>query len=910
MIGNIGLLLSSLAYFGLLFSIAYYADVRRKQGRSLINNATIYSLSLAVYCTGWTYFGSVGLAANEGFSFLPIYLGPTLSALLWALVLRKIIRICKLYSLSSLADFISSRYGKSPWLGGFVASIAVIGVVPYIALQLKAISSSFQLVVDFPEELITFSQSFLPFTEISTFYIMIALIVFAIAFGVRSLDATERHEGLVAAIAFESLVKLVAFLAVGLFVVFVMYNGFGDLFEKARAVPELQELWNFKSNDNAYTEWFFLSILAMLAILFLPRQFQMAVVENVNEAHLNRAIWLFPLYLFLINIFVFPIALAGRLQFPSSFDADTFVLALPFTFGHETLVWMVFIGGLSAATGMIIVETVALGIMISNSLVMPILIRLPLVQIREGVGLNRMLLTVRRGSVVLVLFVSYLYYQAVGSSVPLVSTGLISFLAVAQFAPSMLGGLYWKNGTRLGALTGLSVGFLIWAYTLPFTHLIQAGWFPAAILSEGIWGTSLLKPTQLFGLDAMSPIAQATFWSLFLNTACFLGVSLLTRQSAEERNQANLFVDVWRYSLGEGYSKFWRGTASTHELRLLLKHFLGEERTYDALQKYARQHNLNLKEEWKADGALVQYTEKLLSGAIGSVAAQIMVSSVVEEEPLKIEEVMDILDETQQAISYSQQLEEKSKQLLETSEELRRVNLRLTELDTLKDDFISRITHELRTPLTSIRAFSEILHDTPELDLEQRTKFLNIVIKESERLTRLINRILDFEKLESQKMVWNMEEITIQAVIAEAVDAMSQLTKDKNILLQCDLTESLLKIYGDYDRLIQVMINLLSNAVKFCPEQGGQIWVTLQQLEQNIEVRIKDNGVGILPEDQKHIFEKFWQVHNSHQGKSSGSGLGLSISKDIIEHHQGHIGVAPGSETGAIFYFTLPLNSQ
>lgn len=285
-----------------------------------------------------------------------------------------------------------------------------------------------------------------------------------------------------------------------------------------------------------------------------------------------------------------------------------------------------------------------------------------------------------------------------------------------------------------------------------------------------------------------------------------------------------------------------------------------------------------------------------------------MVASVVEEEPLKLEEVMDILDETQQAISYSQQLEEQSKKLLETSEDLRRANLRLTELDTLKDDFISRITHELRTPLTSIRAFSEILHDTPELEIQQREKFLAIVIKESERLTRLINHILDFEKIESQTMVWNMQEISIQAVIEAALDSMSQLTKEKNIRLQCSISQSPLRVYGDYDRLIQVMVNLLSNAVKFCPDEAAQIWVSLEKFETHLEVRVKDNGVGVLPGDEEHLFEKFWQAQPLHQSKPSGSGLGLSISKDIIEHHQGKIGIAPGSEQGALFFFTLPLH--
>ncbi|MBF0287261.1 MAG: histidine kinase [SAR324 cluster bacterium] len=909
MIANFGLFLLALAYFGLLFGIAYYANKQRKAGRSLINNATIYSLSFAVYCTGLTFYGNVGSAATQGFMYLPIYLGPTLMAFLWTGILRKIIRICKLYSITSIADFISSRYGNSSLLGGVVAIVAVVGILPYISLQLKAISSSFQLIVDFPEEFITFSLTFLPFTKVTTFYITTLLIIFVIAFGVRSLDATERHEGLVAAIAFESIIKLVAFISLGLFVVYGIYNGFGDLLKEAKQIPELESLWTLRSKNNSYEEWFFLSLLGMLAILLLPCQFQMAVVENVNESFLDRASWLFPLYLFLINLFVFPIALAGRLHFPNTMDADTFVLGLPIIFKQDFLVWLIFIGGLSAATSMIIVETLALSTMICNSLVVPIIISLPLVKIKEGPALNRILLFIRQGSVVLILFTSYLYFQIASSEASLVSTGLVSFLAIAQFAPSVIGGLYWRSGTRLGALFGLLAGFSIWGYTLLLSQLTQAGLFPQSILQEGLFGIEFLKPSQLFGIETMGPIAQATFWSLFFNTSLYIGISLLSPQRAEDRSQASLFIDVMRYSIDHSHSKLWKGTASTHDLRQLLERFLGKRRTEDSLQIYATRNQFELQENLQADADLVQYTENLLSGTIGSVSARIMVESVVGAEPLKMEEVMNMLDATQQVISYSQQLEEKSQQLLHANEELQKANLRLTELDTLKDDFISMITHELRTPLTSVRAFSEIIYHTPDLERAQREEFLAIVIKETERLTRLINHVLDFEKLDSKKMKWNMEPVEIQSIIENAITTTSQLAKDKNIEMLCNLPDSHPKIFGDHDRLTQVMINLLSNAVKFCPEEGGKIWITLNHLGSKAQVLVRDNGVGIQQEDQEHIFEKFRQVQNPQNKTYSGSGLGLSISKNIIEYHNGRIGVASGSEKGAIFYFTLPLLS-
>ncbi len=908
MMANAWLLLTALTYLALLFGIAYRTDRFREEGRSWINNANVYSLSLAVYCTAWTFYGSVGLAASQGFMFLPIYLGPTLLALLWSGVLRKIIRIAKRYALTSLADFLSVRYGNHTFLGGLVTFIAFVGILPYISLQIKAIGFGFELLAEPPDQLATGSTS-----DSTTFFVTLVLVAFTILFGVRHLDATERHEGMVAAIAFESLIKLLAFLACGLFIVYGVYGGFSNLFQKAAAVPDLARLWTL-GQEGGYEEWFFLNLLAMLAILLLPRQFQVAVVENVNERHVDRASWLFPLYLLLINIFVLPIALAGRLEFPEGqIDADTFMLTLPLHLGNGWVAWLVFLGGLSAATSMIVVESVALSNMICNSLVMPILIRMPFVNLKEGKGLNRVLLFIRRASVALVLFASYAYFQTVSSAYSLVSIGLISFLAVAQFAPALLGGLYWRNGNRTGALLGISIGFAVWAYTLPFGQMIQAGWFEASWLTEGPGGLSWLRPVTLFGFEGAKPIVQATFWSLLLNTLAYVGGSLLTTPSRLERQQARLFVGAMSFSEHSNSLRTWQGTATPVQLQRLLERFLGREHTRHALARYAASQKVSLAELFAADVAdaeLIQHTEKLLSGSIGSVSARIMVASVVEEEPLGMEAVMDLLDATQQAIAYGQQLEEKSKELQKVSDDLQSANLRLQELDRLKDDFISTITHELRTPLTSIRAFSEILHDTPGLPEEKQREFLGIIIKESERLTRLIGQILDFEKLESGKMDWHLQPLDLQALCEDALASLGQLLRDQHIAVETHFPDTPLQVEGDYDRLLQVLINLLSNAVKFCPKQAGRIEVSVKRLEEHAEIRVKDNGIGIPEKERSAVFEKFRQVQNTSEGKPAGTGLGLSISKNIVEHHGGTIGVAPGSEFGAIFYFTLPLLSE
>ena len=892
------LLLAAAAYMVLLFGIASFGDRRAAAGRSLINSSVVYALSLAVYCTSWTFYGSVGRAAARGLDFLPIYLGPTLVFCLGWVLLSRILRVSKAHRITSIADLLASRFGKSGAVAGLVTIIAVIGSVPYIALQLKAVSTSLKVLLEYQG---SFGEgiegaSVLGKTEL---WVAAVLALFAILFGTRKIDASERHEGIVAAIAFESIIKLVSFVAVGLFAGFVLFNGFGDIFARAAARPELARLFNF-GGPAASIEWVALTFLAMAAIVCLPRQFQVMVVENVDERHLDRALWLFPAYLIAINLFVVPIALAGLLSAPADTDPDTLVLTLPLAAGHNWLALLAFLGGLSAAASMVIVETVALSTMICNDLVVPMLLRVG----QLGADTRPVLLGIRRGAIGLVVLLGFAYVRVVHESYGLVSIGLVSFAAVAQFFPAIVFGLFWRRASRFGVLAGISTGFLVWAYTLLLPSFASAGWLPRELFEQGPLGISLLRPSTLFGLEGLDPVTHGLFWSMLLNITSIVGVSLFVDQSALERSQAALFVDYWRGTGGE-QGRLWRGTAQVADLVQLVGRFLGEAPTRAAFAEEARQRNRD-PAALAADAETVRLAERLLAGAIGSASARVMVASVVHEEPIGTEEVMRILDETSQAIEYSRRLEQQSHALEATTAELRRANERLREVDRLKDDFVSTVSHELRTPLTSIRSFSEILLDNPTLEQQQRQEFLRIIVTESERLTRLINDMLDLAKIEAGKLEWHMERVSTSEVAREAATALGQLFRDKSVKLEAHLLDGVSTIIADRDRLFQVVVNLLSNAVKFSPRGVGLVTLTVENDADGIRLSVADNGPGIAPNDREAIFERFRQVGDTLTAKPEGSGLGLAISRMIIEHFGGRasVGDAPGG--GAIFQIWLP----
>lgn len=920
----------AVGYLALLFAVAWFGDRRAEQGRSLVANPWVYALSMAVYCTAWTFYGSVGRASTAGVGFLPIYLGPTLSAALSLLVLRKIVRISKLERITSIADFIASRYGKSRALGALVTVIAVVGIVPYIALQLKAVATSYLLLLHGSEGAIGHGRTFAQ----TSLGVAAVLALFAILFGTRHLDLTERHEGLVLAIAFESVVKLIAFLAVGLYVSYGLFDGLGDLFRQAAARPDLAELMVFQGS---WGTWSWMILLAILAILFLPRQFQVSVVENVDEAHITRSAWLFPLYLLAINVFVLPIAFAGRLRFGDApVDADTFVLSLPLAEGQSLLALLVFVGGLSAATGMVIVECVALSTMVSNDLVLPLVLRKTLLRNtllrqdldRRDPDVGKLLLRVRRVAILAILALGQLYLVSTSAEASLVSVGLISFAAVAQLAPAILGGLYWRGGTRRGALAALVSGVVVWGYTLPLPTLVTSGWISESFVENGPFGIGWLRPYALGGLESFEPIPHSMFWSLLINTGCFLAVSSLGGQSALELGQARRFVDVFRRTPETATLHpelpLWAADTPVATIRSLLERFLGAERTTKALSAYFEARGLDPQRTLYADAELVAFAERLLAGTTGAASAHIALASVAQQQGLTVAEVVHLLDETSRVIATSRQLEEKTDELEAATAELRQANEQLQELDRLKDDFLATMAHELRTPLTSIRSFTEILFDNPELEPEERARFLAIVLKENERLTRLINQVLDLAKIEAGESTQARALVDPAALVRDALASVARLAEEKGVELESNLASDgadeaqgggngIPELWIDHDRMMQVLLNLLSNALKFSRDWIG---VEMDRDEHHLRLAVSDDGPGILVEDRFEVFEKFRQA-SGNGGTSrgltaagpatAGTGLGLPICRGIVQTHGGEIWVEDSERGGARLVFALPL---
>ena len=896
---------AAFAYLLLLFAIAEFADRRAIAGRSLIGNAWVYALSMGVYCTAWTYFGSIGRAATLGLWFLPIYLGPTLAMVLAWMVVRKMIRISRSYRITSIADFIASRYGKSRLLAGLVTLIAVVGILPYVALQLKAIAIGFEVLTT---PLGAPHAAASAWWSDSTFYIALALAGFTVAFGTRHLDTTERHEGMVAAIAFESIVKLVAFVAVGVFVTWGLFDGPGDLFERARALPEAARVLRLEADTgSAGGQWFALVLLSMFSVVFLPRQFQMLVVENVDERHLKRAVWAFPLYLLAINIFVLPIALAGLLHFgPGQANAETFILSLPLAQGANGLALVAFIGGLSAATGMVIVEAIAISTMVCNDLVLPWLVRTRRFGAAAQRDLSGVLLPIRRGVIVALLLLGYLYFRLAGEAYALVSIGLISFAAVAQFAPALLAGMYWKGGTRAGAIAGLAAGFAFWVYTLMLPSIAKSGWLDDGFLRDGPFGIALLKPEQFLGLGGFDALTHSLMWSLLANVGLLVGVSLWRAPSARETGQALLFVDVFERTEGAGPEPvFWRGRAKVADLLAMVGRFLGRDAAQRLFADYAQRAHVAGIGQIPPDAQLVQFAETQLAGAIGSVSARAVVASVVEEEQLAIEDVMRIVDEASQLRAYSHALEEKSLSLERASRELRAANEQLQSLDRLKDDFMSSVTHELRTPLTSIRALAELMQDDAAMEAAQRQQFLAIVVGETERLSRLVNQVLDMAKIESGHAEWHNSDIDLAALLAQAVQTTREMFRDRGAEVALHVPPAVPALRADQDRLMQVMLNLLSNAAKFLPAVGGRVDVRLIAGDAAATVEVQDNGPGVAPELQAEVFEKFRQG-GDERSRVQGTGLGLPISRRIVEHLGGRMWLRQEPGQGACFCFTLP----
>ncbi len=641
-------IVAALAYIGLLFLVASYGDRTRGLGREGRTRLLIYPLSLAIYCTSWTFFGSVGFASRTGFDFLTIYIGPALLIGLCSPLLIRVVRLAKTHNITSIADFIAARYGKSQAVAATVALIAIVGTIPYIALQLKAVSSSLETIL----------AHITPATDVTrpllgdiALFVALSMATFAVLFGTRHIDATEHQDGLMLAVAAESIVKLVAFLAVGIFVTFWMFDGPVALFNEAMQRPTTAAIFSREPRIDTLVA---MTLLSFVAFIMLPRQFHVAVVENNNESEIKRAVWLYPVYLVLINLFVVPIALAGLLTFPKgSVDSDMFVLALPLQSGSNIFTIVAFVGGLSAATAMVIVESVALSIMVSNDLIMPLVLqrREALINGRENVG--SLLLTVRRISIFAILLLAYVYYRSAGEA-QLASIGLLSFAAIAQLAPAFFGGLLWRRATAAGAIAGMTAGFLVWAYTLLLPTLSDIGVIGERILTDGPAGLSMLRPQHLFGLD-LPPLVHGVAWSLLINIACYIGFSFRRAPSPIERIQANTFVPSDLTPISPSF-RLWRSSITVEELTTTVARYLGEDRTRSAFDTFAGAQRISLEPKDEADFRLVRHAEHILASAIGGASSRLVLSLLLRKRTVSTKAALKLLDDANTAIQYNREI--------------------------------------------------------------------------------------------------------------------------------------------------------------------------------------------------------------------------------------------------------------
>jgi len=880
------LVLVSLLYVALLFAVAFGADRAALRWRGTwLRSPVVYTLSLSIYCTAWTFYGAVGFAARSGLEYLTIYFGPTLVMIGWWWTLRKMVRVGRSQRITSIADLISSRYGKSNSLAVFVTILAVIGTTPYIALQLQSVTLSFATFAEADP-----TRGPLPNPQSTAIWLAAGLVIFTILFGTRNLDANERHHGVVMAIALEAVVKLFALLAVGIFVVWGLAGGVEETLRRIDA-SDIAE-WKVPGS-----RWVGLTLLSAAAFMCLPRMFQVMVVENEDEGHLRTASWAFPLYLMLMSLFVVPIAAVGLDLLPDGANPDLFVLTLPLMDGREGLAILSFLGGFSSATSMVIVAAIALSTMVSNHVVMPIWLWMTGGTAMVSGDVRHVALLARRLSIGVILFLGYLYFRLSGGGTALAAIGLISFVGVAQFLPALMGGLFWRGANRSGALTGLVVGFVIWLYCLFLPSFGPSVILPQAVFDQGLFGQSWLRPRALFGTEGMDPVVHAVMWSMLLNTVSFVTVSLISFPRPVERLQGAQFVNVFQHSTTT--ASWSGGLAQSEDLLIMSQRIMGATEAQALFSNAARRQGLaGYLPEPTPD--FLQHLERVLSGSVGAATAHAMISQIVGRATVSVEDLLAVADETAQIMEYSNRLEAKTEEQARTARQLREVNEKLTQLSVQKDAFLSQISHELRTPMTSIRAFSEIMRDAGDLDEAKQSKYASIIHDEALRLTRLLDDLLDLSVLENAQVVINTGTGTVAQMLDKAEAVVGGSTPEFRI--ERDREAERVTLSTDLDRLSQVFINLISNAQKYCDAKEPVLTISASREEGLVCVDFIDNGSGIPAEKQSMIFEKFSRIGDT---KAGGAGLGLAICREIMARLGGSITYLPGRK-GAAFRVSLP----
>ncbi len=877
----------ALGYVAFLFVVAFAAERRAARGQGgWLHLPIVYTLSLSIYCTAWTFYGAVGYAARSGLEFVTIYLGPTLVMVGWWWILRRLVRIGRTQRITSIADLISARFGKSTTLSVIVTLMAIVAATPYIALQLQSVTLSFQVFA-------RAGGADWGATELNraAVWIAIGLGFFTVLFGTRNLDANERHHGVVIAIAVEAVVKLVALLAVGIFVVWGLSDGAAAMLAEIETSPIAD--WT-----QSGSRWAGLIFLSAAAFLCLPRMFQVLVVENADERHLQTASWAFPLYMMLMSLFVIPIAVVGLRIMPAGANPDLFVLTLPLSQGHQSLATLSFLGGFSSATSMVIVATIALSTMVSNHIVLPL-------WMRSGSGpgaimsgdVRRVVMLARRLSIAGVLALGYLYFRLSGGGGALAAIGLVSFSGVVQVLPAMLGGIFWRGATRTGAILGLTSGFAVWVWCLFLPSFGADALIPAGVMAHGPFGLSWLRPEALFGIAGVDPVLHGLFWSMLLNTGLFFAGSVLSFPAPLERLQGAQFVNVFDH--GDKGPVWARSTVTADDLLIMSQRILGAAQAQAIFARAAARQG-------RADSlpdvtpTFVLALERELSGSVGAATAHAMIAQLTQGAAVTVEDLIALADETAQILEYSNQLEAKSAEQDRTARALRDANAKLMALSVQKDAFLSQISHELRTPMTSIRAFSDILREG-DIDPADTTRMAGIINAEAQRLTRLLDDLLDLAVLESGQVTLHMQQGRLDALLDRALGAAGQ--SDAVLRIVRDRRAEALWLDTDLDRLAQVFINLIVNAAKYCDAEVPTLTIAASAADGICSVTFTDNGRGIAGPDRAVIFEKFSRLGDT--SRAGGAGLGLAICKEIMGRLGGDI-VHVAGRGGACFRVTLP----
>lgn len=916
-----------LIYLLILVISALLAErwIKKKGNKSIVANPYIYSLSMAVYCTSWTYYGSVGIAAHNGMLYLGIYLGASLTILLYPWLLKHLISIKEKYHITSVADFIVARYDKSQALGVICAAFILVGIIPYIAIQIKSILDTVHILVTGLRPEISASSS------LTDHYIVIVCIIVTIVFGLRKLDSSEKHPGLVFILAGESFVKLIALFTVGVYATYVLNNGFDSIFDNLQYVSGRG--YNYMGHTTIYDffTWCTYLLLSASAILFLPRQFQVAVVENYSKKHIKTSSWLFPLYLFLINIFVIPLAFTGLSQGFAIGLADSYVLLLPMKHAQNLLTLFVFIGGFSAAIGMIMIETVAVSTIVSNQLFLPLLHQFSSLNF-----LTKYTLRLRWFAAIVTIYTAYYYAWRVGPQYALVSMGLISFAAVLQFVPAILAGLFWKKANKYGAIAGISFGALIWFYTLFIPAFAKSGYFSPSIMIEGPFGLAWLRPESILGLGLLNPLSHAVFWTMFFNIGSLVIVSVLTKQSETEEKIVKSYEELL-----SDKPLFVEGTLNFDlldinipiqpKLRILEKVFqkyLIKEDAQLAIERITQELKIQDKELINIYmlSQLHDHAEKFLSGLVGTSVAFYSLENSDFFSPLERRELGDLfarllahmkvdpreLSAKLAELQYRQGQLEKDAQSLEVAmqkksselEEQKALAYQASKLASL-GEVAAGIAHEINNPLAIIGSSAQIMENMMEKDNMDKEKFKSLTTNIKQTVQRASRIVQGMRNIARQSEVDLFEEITVADMLEDSTNLCTERFKSRGVELRIFADEKTLKTIIEVNRttISQSLINFLNNAFDAIISKPEK-WVEINAYSTNEFLRIKiiDSGPGISPELQEKIFQPFFTTKDV--GK--GTGLGLSLAVSFIKQHNGSVFI-DNQNPHTCFVITLPL---